>query len=140
MNGIKYIFVIAILLSLYSCSKNNEEPIFNVIYQVDVFTSDSLKVEYNSDYFFSTKSYKPIFPLNSNNHTIIDGAIWQGERLTNNREEDYYIKVSNLIYTNPNNYSYGVRVYVNDTNLIDSYEINSAQAEIVLQGKISDKF
>lgn len=133
--------LLAIILLGVSCTKNQGEQLYNIVYEVDVYAHDSITIEYNSDLFFYSKTYSKIFPLDTNEHSFnIDRSYWTGTRYTNNKEEDYYIKVNFNQYNNPNSYSFGVRIYANDTNLLDSKIFTNNTSEIILQGKVSDKF
>jgi hypothetical protein len=135
------ILLIAAGLFFTSCKKNKRDQIFNIVYAVDVYASDTMSLEYHSDYYHSSGELKRLNPLDTLEHNLyLSNTLWLGTRNTENEEEGYYISVDFEDVNVPAGAQYGIRVFVNDTILIDSKYGDANGGVLVLEGVIPEDF
>ena len=138
---IRYFLLLICISTIVSCQKNKRDQIFNIVYAVDVFACDSIAISYHSDYYVASGNLNFINPLDTLDHNLyLNNTLWLGTRNTTNEEEGYYINVNFEDFNISSGASYGVRVYVNDTFLIDQHIGNYSNENITLSGNIPEDF
>ncbi len=141
MFKITFIFIFVFSVFVVSCKKKKGDTLFNITYQVDVFVVDSLNITYYSDYHFASGNIDLIYPLDETSHNLyLDNTVWVGTRTTSDKEEGYYVKVNYGDLTIPTGVAFGVRVYANDTILIESKEGDASTTSITVEGKVPNFF
>jgi hypothetical protein len=128
-------------LFFISCNKNKRDEIYNIVYAVDVFVSDTMSLEYHSDYYQSSGVLNTINPLDTLDHNLyLNNTLWLGTRVTTNEEEGYYISVDFQDVSIPVGTEYGIRIFVNDTILIDSKYGDANGGVMTVEGAIPEDF
>jgi hypothetical protein len=130
--GLFFLFVLAVLAS---CNKDEDTPLYNIRYEVDVSVADSIKIEYHSDYYHASGELEQINPFEGS-HTFMSGNIWVGRHSQTNRNDPYYIRITYEGYNNPQNVIYNVRVLANDTLLLDSFTDSLYTPVVELTGTV----
>lgn len=130
-----WLFLVLTIVILASCNKDEDTPIYNIRYEVDVSVAADMKIEYYSDYYWASGELKEIDPFEGN-HTFTSGSIWVGRHTQTNRDNPYFIRVTYDGYNNPQNVIYTVRVLANDTFLVDSYTDSMYTPVVELSGNI----
>ena len=65
-------------------------------------------------------------------------TLWWGTRTSATEDNDYYIEVEFPNYSNLSNVTHGVRVFANDTTLIEEFNITNYTDPIILSGSIPE--
>ncbi len=126
---------------MVSCNKKDPRPVYNVRYEINLHTQDTISIAYQSDYWSQSGNLKVFSPHEEGTtHNINSDLVWYAERTSPNRDEGYNIQVWFDDDADQLNYFRSVRVYVNDTNLIDSYESYSDTNTIILSGEFPFTF
>jgi YbbR domain-containing protein len=118
------LFFAAALLS--ACKKDAFRPV-NVTYLVTVTDSNTVRITYNSDYYFASGIRKPV-------EFTSEGISWNASHLAS-KEEEYYIKVEYMNERKPE-INYKVRVVFNDTLVVDSAVFTNAVPVVELSGMV----
>lgn len=133
-----------ILMVLSSCEEEASRTVLTTVcYEIDLpDTLDSYKAEvtYYSDFYYATGELKEI-TLDSSN---IDSTAtkWLGKRYlsaNDERDQEYYISAS---FSGIDSIEEGlnVRVYFNDSILIDEKPYSPTNSQIEISGTVPDKF
>lgn len=126
MKNIIAVSILAILL--HACKKDEFRPV-NVTYLVTVTDSNSVRITYNSDYYYASGIRKGI-------DFTSEGISWNASHLAT-KEEEYYIKVEYLNERKPE-INYKVRVVFNDTLVVDSAVFTNAVPVVELSGSVKN--
>lgn len=119
-------FILAILFN--ACKKDDFRPV-NVTYIVTVTDSNTVRITYNSDYYYASGIRKPI-------EFTSEGISWNASHLAS-KEEEYYIKVEYLNERKPE-INYKVRVVFNDTLVVDSAVYTNSVPVVELSGAVKN--
>jgi hypothetical protein len=122
----KIILASALALLVQACKKDAFRPV-NVTYLVTVTDSNTVRITYNSDYFYASGIRKPV-------EFTSEGISWNASHLAS-KEEEYYIKVEYMNERKPE-INYKVRVVFNDTLVVDSAVFTNAVPVVELSGMV----
>lgn len=114
--------------SLHACKKDEFRPV-NVSYIVSVTDSNSVRITYNSDYYYASGIRKPV-------EFTSEGVSWNASHLAT-KEEEYYIRVEYMNELKPE-VNYKVRVVFNDTLVVDSAVFTHSVPVVELNGTVKN--
>lgn len=125
----KKLIAVSILSFLFNaCKKDDFRPV-NVTYIVTVTDSNTVRITYNSDYYYASGIRKGI-------EFTSEGISWNASHLAT-KEEEYYIKVEYLNERKPE-INYKVRVVFNDTLVVDSAVFSNSVPVVELSGVVKN--
>lgn len=122
------LLIILFSFLLAACKKDDFRPV-NVTYIVTVTDSNTVRITYNSDYYYATGIRKAI-------DFTSEGISWNASHLAS-KEEEYYIKVEYLNERKPE-MNYQVRVVFNDTLVVDSAVFTHSVPVVELSGLVKN--
>ncbi|MBL7929759.1 MAG: hypothetical protein JNL47_09870 [Bacteroidia bacterium] len=126
---IKNIIAVSVLAFLLNaCKKDDFRPV-NITYLVTVTDSNTVRITYNSDYYYASGIRKGI-------EFTSEGISWNASHLAT-KEEEYYIKVEYLKELKPE-INYKIRVVFNDTLVVDSAVFTNAIPLVELSGTVKN--
>jgi YbbR domain-containing protein len=123
------VILLVFLSLLTTCKKDNFRPV-NVSYRVTITDSNTVRITYNSDYYYATGIRKPI-------EFTSTGLSWQASHLAT-REEEYFISVEYIHERKPETH-YKVKVIFNDTLVVDSAFYTHAVPKVELRGLVTSQ-
>ena len=128
-----------LVFAVYGCKKEDiGSPLFNIRYEVDEISGNSIDVSYYSDLYYDNEEIKKI-TINPKGTQYLSNY-WSAERLQTNKTQGYYIRVDYKKYVSPKTARQRVNVYLNDTVLINSFRGDSIIDFVELQGTIPKEF
>lgn len=135
---LKIRFFISMLATLFlcACSKPKPVPVYTLTYEVDVLSGNPFSVQYYSDlYYASGKEQTTFFNQPSAPWPY---TVWWATRSEATGDSDYYIKIEFPDYNNPSNIEHSIRVYANDTTLLDELKMTAYSGPVILKGKVPE--
>ena len=123
------ISLLIICIAITSCRKNIFTPV-KVTYKVKVKDSNTVVIQCNNDYYFDSKTRKPITWKS-------DGGYWISDHFAYN-EEEYYLKVDYIDSTTAKEDNFKVQIFYNDTIEVASSITDHAVPAVEFKGIVKE--